>query len=139
MINIFVAGHVGMVGSAIMRQLYEMKNVNIITRTRQELDLTHQAEVFDFFQNTVIDQVYLAAAKVGGILANNTYPADFIYDNLSIQNNVIQSAHRTGVQSLLFLGSSCIYPKEAPQPMSEEALLNIIETIEASCLRIYMA
>ncbi len=123
MINIFVAGHVGMVGSAIMRQLYEMKNVNIITRTRQELDLTHQAEVFDFFQNTVIDQVYLAAAKVGGILANNTYPADFIYDNLSIQNNVIQSAHRTGVQSLLFLGSSCIYPKEAPQPMSEEALL----------------
>ena len=123
MIKIFVAGHRGMVGSAIVRQLSDHSDVSIITRNRNELDLTNQADVFDFFSTHQIDQVYLAAAKVGGIHANNTYPADFIYENLTIQNNLIEAAHRNDVQNLLFLGSSCIYPKETSQPMAEAALL----------------
>ncbi|WP_036158844.1 GDP-L-fucose synthase [Marinomonas ushuaiensis] len=121
--RVFVAGHNGMVGSAIVRQLSANKNVQIITRTRAELDLTNQQAVLEFFKTEKIDQVYLAAAKVGGIVANNTYPADFIYQNLTIQNNIIHSAHLCGVQDLLFLGSSCIYPKLAEQPMTEHALL----------------
>lgn len=121
--NVFVAGHNGMVGSAIVRLLEKSKNYNVITRNRSELDLLDQSEVIRFFQEQDIDQVYLAAAKVGGIVGNNTYPADFIYENLTIQNNVIHSAHLTGVQDLLFLGSSCIYPKFAEQPMSENVLL----------------
>ncbi len=121
--NVFVAGHNGMVGSAIVRLLEKSNSYNVITRNRSELDLLDQSEVIRFFQEQDIDQVYLAAAKVGGIVGNNTYPADFIYENLTIQNNVIHSAHLAGVQDLLFLGSSCIYPKFAEQPMSENALL----------------
>ncbi|MFT6836201.1 MAG: GDP-L-fucose synthase [Francisellaceae bacterium] len=121
--KIFVAGHRGMVGSAIVRQLEESGHTNIITRTRSELDLTNQKAVVDFFQTEKIGQVYLAAAKVGGIVANNTYPADFIYENLIIQCNIIHSAHLANIQQLLFLGSSCIYPKLAAQPMQETALL----------------
>jgi GDP-L-fucose synthase len=121
--KIFVAGHRDMVGSAIIRQLEKSGHTNIITRTRAELDLTNQQAVVDFFQTEKIDQVYLAAAKVGGIFANNTYPADFIYENLMIQCNIIHSAHLANIQQLLFLGSSCIYPKLAEQPMKETALL----------------
>jgi len=121
--KIFVAGHLGMVGSAIARQLKANGHTNIITRTRSELDLTNQQAVVDFFQSEKIEQVYLAAAKVGGIVANSTYPADFIYENLMVECNVIHSAHLSGVQQLLFLGSSCIYPKLAEQPMSESTLL----------------
>lgn len=121
--NIYVAGHKGMVGSAIVRQLESAGYQNIITRNRDELDLTNQQAVRNFFKSERIEQVYLAAAKVGGILANNTYPADFIYENLMIQCNIIDSAHLANVQQLLFLGSSCIYPKFADQPMSEAALL----------------
>jgi GDP-L-fucose synthase len=121
--KIFVAGHSGMVGSAIIRQLEASRYTNIITRTRSELDLFNQQAVVDFFESEKINQVYLAAAKVGGIVANNTYPADFIYENLMVECNVIHSAHLTNVQQLLFLGSSCIYPKLAEQPMSETALL----------------
>jgi len=121
--NIFVAGHRGMVGSAIVSQLRLQNNVNVVTRGRDELDLLDQVAVRDFFATQNIDQVYLAAAKVGGIVANNTYPAEFIYENLTIQNNIIHGAHLAGVQELLFLGSSCIYPKLAPQPMTEQALL----------------
>jgi GDP-L-fucose synthase len=121
--KIFVAGHAGMVGSAIVRQLIATGHTNIITRTRSELDLTNQQAVIDFFKYEKIDQVYLAAAKVGGIFANNSYPADFIYENLMIQCNVIHSAHKANIQQLLFLGSSCIYPKLAEQPMTESALL----------------
>jgi GDP-L-fucose synthase len=121
--KIFVAGHRGMVGSAIVRQLEASGNTNIITRTRSELDLTNQQAVLEFFQAEKIDQVYLAAAKVGGIVANNTYPADFIYENLMIQCNIIHSAHLANIEQLLFLGSSCIYPKLAEQPMAETALL----------------
>jgi GDP-L-fucose synthase len=121
--KIFVAGHRGMVGSAIVRQLEASGHTNIITRTRTELDLTNQQAVVDFFQTEKIEQVYLAAAKVGGIVANNTYPADFIYENLMIQCNIIHSAHLANIQQLLFLGSSCIYPKLAEQPMKESALL----------------
>jgi GDP-L-fucose synthase len=121
--KIFVAGHRGMVGSAIVRQLEASGHNNIITRTRAELDLTNQKAVVDFFQTENIDQVYLAAAKVGGIVANNTYPADFVYENLMIQCNIIHSAHLANIQQLLFLGSSCIYPKLADQPMVESALL----------------
>jgi GDP-L-fucose synthase len=121
--KIFVAGHRGMVGSAIVRQLEASGHTNIITRTRSELDLTNQQAVVDFFQHEKIDQVYLAAAKVGGIVANNTYPADFIYENLMIQCNIIHSAHLANIQQLLFLGSSCIYPKLAEQPMQETVLL----------------
>jgi len=119
--RIFVAGHRGMVGSAIVRQLDS--DVEIVTRTRAELDLLSQAEVAVFFQKEKIDQVYLAAAKVGGIHANNEYPAEFIYENLMIEANIIHQAYVAGVQKLLFLGSSCIYPKLAAQPMVESALL----------------
>ena len=121
-LNIFVAGHNGMVGSSIIRQLEQ--KYNVITRTRSELDLTDQSEVRSFFKKNKIDQVYLAAAKVGGIFANNEFPADFIYQNIMIESNVIKSAFDSGVKKLLFLGSSCIYPLNAPQPMSEEALLS---------------
>jgi GDP-L-fucose synthase len=121
--KIYVAGHRGMVGSAIVRNLQAQGYNNIVTRTHAELDLTNQAAVQAFFEKEKPDQVYLAAAKVGGIHANNTFPAEFIYDNLMVQNNVIHQAFLNGVKKLLFLGSSCIYPKLAPQPMSEDALL----------------
>lgn len=121
--RIFVAGHNGMVGSAIVRQLQQNPANELVLRSRSELDLTSQAQVNAFFAAEQIDQVYLAAAKVGGIVANNTYPADFIYENLMIECNIIHSAHQSGVQKLLFLGSSCIYPKLAEQPMTEQALL----------------
>jgi GDP-L-fucose synthase len=121
--KIYVAGHRGMVGSAIVRNLQAKGFNNIVTRTHAELDLTNQAAVQKFFETERPDQVYLAAARVGGIHANNTYPAEFIYDNLMVQNNVIHQAFLAGVKKLLFLGSSCIYPKLAPQPMSEDALL----------------
>lgn len=120
---IFVAGHRGMVGSAIVRRLESLGYNNIITRSRAELNLVNQAEVNTFFRQEQPSQVYLAAAKVGGIYANNEYPADFIYENLMIEANVINAAHCAGVQQLLFLGSSCIYPKLAGQPMQESALL----------------
>lgn len=122
--KIFVAGHRGMVGSAILRKLQKENFNNIITRTSQELDLRNQAAVEKFFQEERPDYVFLAAAKVGGILANNTYRANFLYDNLMIQNNVIHSVYKYNVKKLLFLGSSCIYPKLAPQPMKEEYLLS---------------
>lgn len=121
--NVFVAGHRGMVGSAVVRRLQALGYASILTAGRDELNLLDQAAVQTYFQANKIDQVYLAAAKVGGILANNSYPADFIYENLIIEANVIQAAHSSGVQKLLFLGSSCIYPKHAQQPMKEEALL----------------
>lgn len=121
--RIFVAGHKGMVGSALVRQLSQDLNNHIITADRSELDLTNQQAVQNFFAEQSIDQVYLAAAKVGGIHANNTYPADFIYENLMVEANLIHAAHVYNVQKLLFLGSSCIYPKLADQPMREEALL----------------
>ncbi len=123
--KIYVAGHRGMVGSAIVRQLLAqgVASSHIITRTHAELDLTNQAAVQAFFASEKPTQVYLAAAKVGGIHANNTYPADFIYQNLMIQANVIEAAFQNGVQKLLFLGSSCIYPRMADQPMREDALL----------------
>ncbi|WP_374327900.1 GDP-L-fucose synthase family protein [Azonexus sp.] len=121
--KIYVAGHRGMVGSAIVRQLKAAGCENIVTRSHAELDLTNQAAVNAFFAAEKPDQVYLAAAKVGGIHANNTYPAQFIYENLMIEANIIQAAHANNVQQLLFLGSSCIYPKAVPQPMREDALL----------------
>lgn len=120
---VFVVGHRGMVGSAIVRRLTTLGYQNIVTASRNELDLLNQAAVHAFFSANKVNQVYLAAAKVGGIHANNVYPADFIYENLIIEANVIQAAHAHGVQKLLFLGSSCIYPKHAEQPMKEEALL----------------
>jgi GDP-L-fucose synthase len=122
--KIYVAGHRGMVGSAIIRELENQGQMNIVLRSHAELDLTDQQAVRDFFEMERPDQVYLAAAKVGGIYANNTYPAEFIYDNLMIQTNVIHEAFRVGVQKLLFLGSSCIYPKAVRQPMREDALLS---------------
>jgi GDP-L-fucose synthase len=121
--RVFVAGHKGMVGSAIVRQLSQDQTIEIVIRDKSELNLLDQVAVSQFFSEQAIDQVYLAAAKVGGIVANNTYPAEFIYQNLTIQNNIIDSAHQAGVQDLLFLGSSCIYPKLAEQPMREDALL----------------
>lgn len=121
--NIFVAGHRGMVGAAIVRQLQSQGVDNIITRNHKELDLTDQSAVRDFFHAEKIDRIVLAAAKVGGIYANNTYPAEFIYDNLMIEVNVIHEAYKAEINNLLFLGSSCIYPKFAPQPMAEEHLL----------------
>jgi GDP-L-fucose synthase len=121
--KVFVAGHRGMVGSAIVRTLSQRDNIEIVTRTRTELDLSSQAAVAEFFAAQQFDEVYLAAAKVGGIIANNTYPAEFIYENLMMECNIIHSAHQSGVQKLLFLGSSCIYPKLAEQPMPETALL----------------
>ena len=120
--KIFIAGHKGMVGSALVR-LLKRKKVEIITKEKKELNLLDQKKVQSFFKKNKIDQVYLAAAKVGGIHANNTYPAEFIYQNLTIQNNVIHSAFLSGVKKLLFLGSSCIYPRNAKQPMKEEELL----------------
>lgn len=121
--TVFVAGHRGMVGAAIVRRLHEQGYRNVITRSRHELDLVDQKAVRAFFAESSIDRVYLAAAKVGGIHANNEYPAEFIYENLMIESNIIHSAHKEGVQKLLFLGSSCIYPKLAEQPMREDALL----------------
>lgn len=121
--KIYVAGHRGMVGAAIVRTLQALGQINIVTRTHAELDLTDQSAVQSFFGAEKPDQVYLAAAKVGGIHANNSYPAEFIYQNLMMEANIIDAAFRNGVQKLLFLGSSCIYPKLAPQPMREEALL----------------
>ncbi len=121
--KIYVAGHNGMVGSAIVRCLQQQGQTHIVSRTHKELDLTDQANVRHFFETEKPDQVYLAAAKVGGIHANNTYPAEFIYDNLMVQANVIHEAWRAGVKKLMFLGSSCIYPKHASQPMTESALL----------------
>ena len=121
--KIFVAGHRGMVGSAICRQLQKQADVEIITRTRDELDLCDQSAVHAFMHSEKPDEVILAAAKVGGIHANNTYPAEFIYQNLQIQNNIIHASHIIDVQKLLFLGSSCIYPRQVQQPMREDALL----------------
>ena len=121
--RIYVAGHRGLVGSAIVRRLMAGGYSNLITRTHAELDLTDQAAVEKFFKTEMPEYVFLAAAKVGGIHANNTYPAEFIYNNLAIETNIIHSAYLTAVTKLLFLGSSCIYPKHAPQPMNEEYLL----------------
>lgn len=121
--GIYVAGHRGLVGSAIVRRLEKEGYTNLLLRTSAELDLRTQAVVADFFQKEKPEYVFLAAAKVGGIIANNTYPAEFIYDNLMIQANVIHHAYLSGVKKLLFLGSSCIYPRLAPQPMKEEYLL----------------
>ncbi len=121
--KVFVAGHKGLVGSALCRRLTSGGYRHIIVRTRAELDLLNPAAVDDFFRSERPDEVYMAAAKVGGIHANSTYPADFLLDNLKIQNNIIEAAWRYGVQRLLFLGSSCIYPKMSPQPIKEEYLL----------------
>ena len=124
--KIFVAGHRGLVGSAIVRQLTQRGFSNIVTRTHKELDLTNQSAVQDFFKNEMPDYVILAAGKVGGIHANNTYSADFIYENLMIEANVIDAAFRSNIKRLLFLGSTCIYPKSVKQPMREDALLTDI-------------
>ncbi|MFA6276001.1 MAG: GDP-L-fucose synthase [Pedobacter sp.] len=121
--KIYVAGHRGMVGSAIYRKLQKEGFTNLITKTSDELDLRNQQEVTDFFSTEKPEYVFLAAAKVGGIIANNTYRADFLYENLAIQNNVIHESYRNDVKKLMFLGSSCIYPKLAPQPLKEEYLL----------------
>jgi GDP-L-fucose synthase len=121
--KIYVAGHRGLVGSAIVRQLALEGYRNIVTKSHAELDLTNQAAVRDYFRETCPEYVFLAAAKVGGILANDTYPADFIAQNLAIQSNVIDEARRSGVRRLLFLGSSCIYPRDCPQPIKEDSLL----------------
>ncbi|WP_288380474.1 GDP-L-fucose synthase [uncultured Massilia sp.] len=122
--RIYVAGHRGLVGSAIVRTLRAQGHTNIVTRSHQELELTDQSQVREFFRTENIDQVYLAAAKVGGIHANNSYPAEFIYDNMMVQANVVHEAWRAGVHKLLFLGSSCIYPRLAAQPIREEYLMN---------------
>ncbi len=121
--KIYIAGHNGLVGSTIQRKLLELGYTHLINRTRQELDLMRQGDVKEFFEQERPEYVFLAAAKVGGILANSTYPADFIYNNLAIQMNIIHSSYAFGVKKLLFLGSSCIYPKECPQPMKEASLL----------------
>ena len=128
--KIYVAGHRGMVGSAIYRKLQKEGYTNLIVKTSSELDLRDQQQVTDFFNAEKPEYVFLAAAKVGGIIANNTYRADFLYENLCIQNNVIHQAYKTGVKKLMFLGSSCIYPKMAPQPLKEEYLLT--GTLEAT-------
>lgn len=122
--RIFVAGHNGMVGSAIVRQLEKDPTAELVLRSRNELDLTNQQVVQTFFAEQEIDQLYLATAKVGGIHTNNTYHADFIYENLMIEANIMGSVHLNRVQNLLFKGSSCIYPKLAEQPMKEDALLS---------------
>lgn len=121
--RVFIAGHKGMVGSALLRRLSALPDVDCVLRNRDELDLLDQQAVTQFFAKHAIDEVYLAAAKVGGIHANNSYPAEFIYQNLVMEANIIHAAHQAGVQKLLFLGSSCIYPKFAPQPIPESALL----------------
>ena len=121
--KVYIAGHKGMVGSAVMRNLRDDPEVEIVTSPRADLDLSSQEQVANFFEDQSIDEVYLAAAKVGGIHANNTYPADFIYENLMIEANIIHSAWKSGVKKLLFLGSSCIYPRNVGQPMREDALL----------------
>ena len=121
--KIYIAGHRGLVGSAVLRKLRKLDHRNLILRTHQDLDLTIQDQVNSFFAAEKPEYVFLAAAKVGGILANNTYPAEFIYDNLTIQNNVLHAAWKTGVRRLLFLGSSCVYPRECPQPMQESYFL----------------
>ncbi|EKN3338184.1 GDP-L-fucose synthase family protein [Yersinia enterocolitica] len=121
--RVFIAGHRGMVGSAIMQQLLVRNDIELVLRSREELDLTSQQAVLNFFGTEHIDEVYLAAAKVGGIHANNTFPAEFIFENTMIEYNVIHAAHMHNVQKLIFLGSSCIYPKQASQPMTESALL----------------
>ena len=121
--KIYIVGHNGMVGSALVRQLAEQSEIELVTQTRDELDLLNQSDVNDFFKDNKIDEVYLAAAKVGGIHANNEFPAEFIYQNLMIQSNVIHAAYMSGVPKLMFLGSSCIYPKLATQPMQESSLL----------------
>ncbi len=120
--KIFIAGHRGMVGSAIVRRLQQGGYSNLITRTRQELDLLDQRAVFDFLEQEKPDYIFLAAARVGGIHANNTYRADFIYENLTVQSNVIHGALKAGVKDLCFLGSSCIYPRDCPQPIKEDYL-----------------
>ncbi len=120
---IFVAGHHGMVGSAIVRHLKSLGYRHFVERTHAELDFTRQSDLDELFRTEKIDQIYLASAKVGGIHANNTYPAEFIYDNLLIECNIIHAAHKFGIDKLIFLGSSCIYPREAAQPMREDALL----------------
>ena len=120
---VFVAGHRGMVGSAIVRELQSRNDCEILTRTKDQLNLCDQSASLNFFLENQIDQIYLAAAKVGGISANNNYPANFIFENLQIQNNIIGYAHQFGIEKLLFLGSSCIYPRVAPQPIKEEYLL----------------
>tara|TARA_B100001059_G_C17838713_1_gene590260 strand:- start:9573 stop:10529 length:957 start_codon:yes stop_codon:yes gene_type:complete len=122
-VKIFVAGHKGMVGSGLVRFLTN-QNVKVITKEKSDLNLLNQTDVYDFFKSESIDQIYLAAAKVGGIHANNSFPADFIYENLMIQNNVIHGAFLNNIKKLLFLGSSCIYPRNANQPIQEEELLN---------------
>jgi GDP-L-fucose synthase len=121
--KLFIAGHKGMVGSALVRRLQGQKGVELVLRDRNQLDLLNQNQVFDFFQKEKPDQAIVAAAKVGGILANNTYPADFLYQNLALAAHCVEGAYRAGVKRLLFLGSSCIYPKMAPQPMPEDCLL----------------
>ena len=121
--RVFIAGHRGMVGSAILRSLSARDDIELVTATRADLDLTSQTAVFDFYKQHQIDEVYLAAAKVGGIQANNNFPAEFLYQNLMIQSNLIHGAYQSGIQKLLFLGSSCIYPKFAAQPITEDSLL----------------
>src|SRR5581483_2096534 len=120
--SVYVAGHRGMVGSAIVRRLAR-EDVNLVTVDRREVDLCNQAAVFDWFARVRPQVIFLAAAKVGGIVANNTLRAEFIYDNIAIAANVIQAAHQNGAEKLMFLGSSCIYPKLAPQPLREDAVL----------------
>lgn len=122
--KIYIAGHRGLVGSAVERELRKNGYNDIVTKTHRELDLTSHTDVFDFFAKENPQWVFLAAAKVGGIYANNTYPVDFLLDNLKIQNNIIEAAYRHGVEKLMFLGSSCIYPRECPQPIKEEYLLS---------------
>ena len=128
--KIYIAGHKGMVGSAILRKYESEGYTDIVTKVLEELDLTRQADVEQFFDKEKPEQVIVAAAKVGGILANNTYRAEFLYDNLMIESNIIDAAHKFGVEKLLFLGSSCIYPKMAPQPLKEEYLLT--DTLEST-------
>ena len=123
-INVFIAGHNGMVGSAVHKKLLEKDNYRVITANRRELDLTNQACVDNFLSINNIDQIYIAAAKVGGIYANNNYPANFIYENIMIQSNIINAAHENNINKILFLGSSCIYTKFAEQPIKEESILS---------------